>query len=56
MGEVIKIKVIGDWDFGYGIMSKMLGQVAISFVVDYVEDNIKVGCKGGFWMFVIVFD
>ncbi|MVF14357.1 saccharopine dehydrogenase [Ketobacter sp. MCCC 1A13808] len=55
-GEVIKIKVTGDRDPGYGTTSKMLGQAAISLAVDHVEDNIKVGRKGGFWTPATVFD
>ncbi|WP_321908398.1 saccharopine dehydrogenase family protein [Paraburkholderia sp. J11-2] len=55
-GQVLRVKVTGDRDPGYGSTGKMLGQAAISLARDLVEDGAKAGRPGGFWTPATVFD
>ncbi|RAR62471.1 short subunit dehydrogenase-like uncharacterized protein [Paraburkholderia unamae] len=55
-GQVVRVKVTGDRDPGYGSTGKMLGQAAISLARDLVEDGVKVGRGGGFWTPATIFD
>lgn len=43
-GQVIKVKVTGDRDPGYGSTAKMLGQAAVC-----LAELAKDACPGGFW-------
>lgn len=55
-GQIVRVKVTGDRDPGYGSTGKMLGQAAISLARDLVEDGVKVGRAGGFWTPATLFD
>ena len=55
-GQVVRVKVTGDRDPGYGSTGKMLGQAAISLARDLVKDGAKVGRSGGFWTPATIFD
>ncbi len=55
-GQILRVKVTGDRDPGYGSTGKMLGQAAISLAVDHVKDGIKTGRNGGFWTPATMFD
>jgi short subunit dehydrogenase-like uncharacterized protein len=55
-GHTLRVKVTGDRDPGYGSTGKMLGQAAISLVLDHVQDGVKVGRGGGFWTPATMFD
>lgn len=55
-GQIVRVKVTGDRDPGYGSTGKMLGQAAISLARDLVEDGVKVGRAGGFWTPATIFD
>lgn len=55
-GQVVRMKVTGDRDPGYGSTGKMLGQAAISLARDLVQDGVKVGRAGGFWTPSTIFD
>lgn len=54
-GQVIRIKVTGDRDPGYGATGKMLAQAALSLSIDHeTKDNHSK--QGGFWTPATVFD
>ena len=55
-GKVIQIKVTGDRDPGYGSTGKMLGQAALSLVLDHHQNGEKTGRSGGFWTPATMFD
>lgn len=55
-GQIVRVKVTGDRDPGYGSTGKMLGQAAITLARDLVEDGVKVGRAGGFWTPATIFD
>ena len=46
-GEVLRVKVTGDRDPGYGSTSKMLGESAVCLAKDIQNEERAVG--GGFW-------
>ncbi|MDF1763872.1 MAG: saccharopine dehydrogenase NADP-binding domain-containing protein [Oleibacter sp.] len=46
---VIKTKVTGDKDPGYGFTGKMLGEAAVCLALDYHNKGKKRWAKGGFW-------
>lgn len=50
-GKIIIIKVIGDWDLGYGLIGKMLGEVGMCLVFDLFVEK-----EGGFWMLLLLFN
>lgn len=51
-GEIIKTKVTGDRDPGYGSTSKMLAQAGLSLAFDVTKEEKG----GGFWTTATVFD
>jgi short subunit dehydrogenase-like uncharacterized protein len=51
-GEVIRVRVTGDRDPGYGSTAKMLAQAAISLRRDVDKDSLA----GGFWTPATVFN
>ncbi|WGY73082.1 saccharopine dehydrogenase NADP-binding domain-containing protein [Burkholderia cepacia] len=55
-GRTLRVKVTGDRDPGYGSTGKMLGQAALSLVLDYSSDGVKSGRGGGFWTPATMFD
>lgn len=55
-GQIVRTKVTGDRDPGYGSTGKMLGQAALSLALDHVKDGAKVGRGGGFWTPATMFD
>ena len=55
-GQVIQVKVTGDRDPGYGSTGKMLGQAALSLVLDHHQQGLKTGRVGGFWTPATMFD
>lgn len=55
-GQILKIKVTGDRDPGYGSTGKMLGQAALSLAIDHVKEGQKTGRGGGFWTPATMFD
>ena len=55
-GKIMQIKVTGDRDPGYGSTGKMLGQAALSLVLDHHRHGQKTGCSGGFWTPATMFD
>lgn len=55
-GQSIQVKVTGDRDPGYGSTAKMLGQAALSLLLDHRTDGQKTGRKGGFWTPATLFD
>lgn len=55
-GQILKIKVTGDRDPGYGSTGKMLGQAALSLAIDHVKEAKKTGRAGGFWTPATMFD
>lgn len=55
-GEILRTKVTGDRDPGYGSTGKMLGQAAVSIALDHHKDGVKVGRGGGFWTPATMFD
>ncbi len=50
-GQVVRVKVHGDRDPGYGSTAKMLGQAAACLALDIR----KADCEGGFWTPATVF-
>lgn len=50
-GQVIKVKVTGDRDPGYGSSGKMLGQAAVCLARDIGRDEVA----GGFWTPATIF-
>ncbi|QZD33738.1 saccharopine dehydrogenase family protein [Acinetobacter lwoffii] len=55
-GQTIQVKVTGDRDPGYGSTGKMLGQAALSLVLDHQNHGEKTGRQGGFWTPASMFD
>ncbi|RQR54588.1 saccharopine dehydrogenase [Burkholderia sp. Bp9140] len=55
-GRTLRVKVTGDRDPGYGSTGKMLGQAALSLVLDCARDGTKTGRGGGFWTPATMFD
>lgn len=55
-GQVVRVRVTGDRDPGYGSTGKMLGQAALSLAMDHARDGIKTGRGGGFWTPATMFD
>lgn len=55
-GQVVRVRVTGDRDPGYGSTGKMLGQAVLSLAVDHFKDGEKVGRAGGFWTPATMFD
>lgn len=55
-GQVVRAKVTGDRDPGYGSTGKMLGQAVISLAMDHAKEGVKTGRDGGFWTPATVFD
>ena len=55
-GQSLRVKVTGDRDPGYGSTGKMLGQAALSLVLDHQKDGKKTGRNGGFWTPATMFD
>lgn len=55
-GQSLGVKVTGDRDPGYGSTGKMLGQAALSLVLDHQKDGKKTGRNGGFWTPATMFD
>ena len=55
-GEIIKVKVTGDRDPGYGSTAKMLSQAALCLAFDHRNDTSKTGRLGGFWTPASMFD
>lgn len=55
-GQTIRTKVTGDRDPGYGSTGKMLGQAALSLVLDHHDQQQKTGRQGGFWTPATMFD
>lgn len=55
-GEVLRAKVTGDRDPGYGSTAKMLGQAAASIALDHYQSAKKNGRAGGFWTPATMFD
>jgi len=55
-GQSLRIKVTGDRDPGYGATGKMLGQAALSLVLDHHKNGEKTGRNGGFWTPATMFD
>ena len=48
-GKVLKTKVTGDKDPGYGFTARMLGEAAACLALDFHNRGQKKGAKGGFW-------
>ena len=48
-GTLIKTKVTGDMDPGYGFTARMLGESAACLALDFHNRGQKKGAKGGFW-------
>ena len=55
-GEMLRTKVTGDRDPGYGSTAKMLGQAAASIALDHHSKGNKSGRPGGFWTPATIFD
>jgi short subunit dehydrogenase-like uncharacterized protein len=55
-GEVVRTKVTGDRDPGYGSTARMLGQAAASIALDHHAGGRKSGRPGGFWTPATMFD
>ena len=55
-GQTIQVKVTGDRDPGYSSTGKMLGQAALSLVLDHQNQGEKTGRQGGFWTPASMFD
>ncbi|TAK75576.1 MAG: saccharopine dehydrogenase [Aquabacterium sp.] len=55
-GQVLRVKVTGDRDPGYGSTGKMLGQAAASLALDHAKDGTGAGRGGGFWTPATMFD
>ncbi|MBR8065405.1 saccharopine dehydrogenase NADP-binding domain-containing protein [Burkholderia ambifaria] len=55
-GRMLRVKVTGDRDPGYGSTGKMLGQAALSLALDCTRDGVKTGRGGGFWTPATMFD
>ena len=55
-GEVLRAKVTGDRDPGYGSTAKILGQAAASIALDHYQRGKKAGRAGGFWTPATMFD
>ena len=55
-GDVLRTKVTGDRDPGYGSTAKMLGQAAASIALDHHAGGKKSGRPGGFWTPATMFD
>lgn len=55
-GRILRVKVTGDRDPGYGSTGKMLGQAALSLALDGSADGVKRGRGGGFWTPATMFD
>ncbi|QDW54512.1 saccharopine dehydrogenase family protein [Burkholderia sp. KBS0801] len=55
-GRMLRVKVTGDRDPGYGSTGKMLGQAALSLALDCSRDGVKTGRGGGFWTPATMFD
>ncbi len=48
-GTLIRTKVTGDMDPGYGFTARMLGESAACLALDFHNRGQKKGAKGGFW-------
>jgi len=48
-GELIRTKVTGDKDPGYGFTARMLGEAAACLALDFHNRGQKKGGRGGFW-------
>ncbi|WP_067518195.1 saccharopine dehydrogenase family protein [Endozoicomonas ascidiicola] len=48
-GQVIKTKVVGQGDPGYGSTGRMLGQAAATLALNFHDDGQKSAQSGGFW-------
>jgi short subunit dehydrogenase-like uncharacterized protein len=55
-GQILRVKVTGDRDPGYGSTGKMLGQAILSLALDHTRDGVKTGRGGGFWTPATMFD
>lgn len=55
-GQLLRIKVTGDRDPGYGSTGKMLGQAALSLALDHRKQEGQTGRAGGFWTPATMFD
>jgi short subunit dehydrogenase-like uncharacterized protein len=55
-GELIKVKVTGDRDPGYGSTGKMLAEAALCLAFDHRNATGKTGRLGGFWTPASMFD
>ncbi|MBJ9590594.1 saccharopine dehydrogenase family protein [Burkholderia seminalis] len=55
-GRILRVKVTGDRDPGYGSTGKMLGQAALSLALDGSAGGVKRGRGGGFWTPATMFD
>jgi short subunit dehydrogenase-like uncharacterized protein len=55
-GDILRAKVTGDRDPGYGSTGKILGQAAASIALDNYSKGTKTGRAGGFWTPATMFD
>jgi short subunit dehydrogenase-like uncharacterized protein len=53
---MLRVKVTGDRDPGYGSTGKMLGQAALSLALDCTREGAKIERGGGFWTPATMFD
>jgi short subunit dehydrogenase-like uncharacterized protein len=54
--DIVRAKVTGDRDPGYGSTGKILGQAAASIALDHYQNGIKSGRAGGVWTPATMFD
>lgn len=55
-GRILRVKVTGDRDPGYGSTGKILGQAALSLALDHAKGSARTGRSGGFWTPATMFD